>query len=84
MVVELIASARTKGHALTVLMAQPPFAGRVPIAIGDDRTDEDAFTAAARLDGFGVRVGETQQSAARYALTNPSAVAAWLRSGLGQ
>lgn len=82
MVVELIASARTKGHALTVFMAQPPFSGRLPIAVGDDRTDEDAFTAAERLGGWGVRVGEADHSAARYALANPSAVAAWLRSGL--
>lgn len=83
MVVELIASARTKGHALTVLMAQPPFSGRLPIAIGDDRTDEDAFTAAERLGGWGVRVGEATNSAARYMLANPSTVAAWLRSGIG-
>lgn len=82
MVVELIASPRTKGHALTVFMAQPPFSGRLPIAVGDDRTDEDAFTAAERLGGWGVRVGEAAHSAARYTLADPSAVAAWLRSGL--
>lgn len=83
MVVELIASTRTKGHALTVFMAQPPFTGRLPIAVGDDRTDEDAFTAAARLGGFGVRVGEAEHSAARYGLADPAAVGAWLKTGLG-
>lgn len=78
MVVELIATARTKGYAVTVLMAAPPFVGRTPIAIGDDRTDEDAFVAAKRMGGFGVLVGEQRASAADYVLPNPNAVAAWL------
>lgn len=82
MVVELIASARTKGHALTVFMAAPPFAGRTPIAIGDDHTDEDAFAAADRLGGFGILVGEPRESRASFTLAGPAAVVAWLRSGL--
>ncbi len=82
MVVELNASARTKGHALTVFMAAPPFVGRTPIAIGDDHTDEDAFAAATRLGGAGVLVGESRESAASYALAGPAAVAAWIKSGL--
>lgn len=82
MVVELIASARTKGHALTVFMAAPPFSGRIPIAIGDDHTDEDAFAAAARLGGGGVLVGERRQSSAIHTLAGPAAVIAWLKSGL--
>jgi trehalose 6-phosphate phosphatase len=84
MVVELIASARTKGHALTVFMAQPPFAGRTPIAIGDDRTDEDAFAAAHRLGGSSVLVGSTHASVARYTLAGPTAVTAWLESSVQQ
>jgi trehalose 6-phosphate phosphatase len=84
MVVELIASARTKGHALTVFMAQPPFAGRTPIAIGDDRTDEDAFAAAGRLGGWGVLVGASHDSGASYTLAGPAAVAAWLASSTQQ
>jgi trehalose 6-phosphate phosphatase len=82
MVVELIGSARTKGHALTVFMAQPPFAGRTPVAIGDDRTDEDSFAAADRLGGWGVLVGETRASAASYTLAGPAGVHAWLQSSL--
>jgi len=84
MVVELIATHRTKGHALTVFMAQPPFAGRIPIAVGDDRTDEDAFAAATRLSGYGVRIGDAPGSLARYGLAGPAAVHAWLESGLRQ
>jgi trehalose 6-phosphate phosphatase len=82
MVVELIASARTKGHALTVFMAQPPFAGRMPVAIGDDRTDEDSFDAANRLGGWSVLVGASRESAASYTLAGPAAVTAWLESAL--
>ncbi|MBC7769637.1 MAG: trehalose-phosphatase [Phycisphaerales bacterium] len=82
MVVELIATARTKGYAVTVLMAAPPFSGRTPVAIGDDRTDEDAFSAATRMGGFGVLVGEPRETHARYVLADPSAVAAWLQMGL--
>ncbi len=81
MVVELIATARTKGHAVTVLMAAPPFVGRTPIAIGDDRTDEDAFQAVKRMGGYGVLVGETRPSAADYLLSGPAAVARWLADG---
>lgn len=84
MVVELIASARTKGHALSVFMAEPPFAGRVPVAIGDDRTDEDAFAAADRLGGWGVLVGAAHDSVASFTLAGPSAVSAWLESSLHQ
>lgn len=82
MVVELIATARTKGYAVTVLMAAPPFSGRTPIAIGDDRTDEDAFAAAKRMGGFGVLVGEPRGTNADYLLPDPTAVAAWLANGL--
>jgi trehalose 6-phosphate phosphatase len=82
MVVELSASARTKGYAVTVFMAAPPFSGRRPIAIGDDYTDEDAFAAAARLGGAGVLVGEPRESAASYTLAGPAAVLAWLSGGL--
>lgn len=81
MVVELIATARTKGHAVTVLMAAPPFVGRMPIAIGDDRTDEDAFQAVKRMGGYGILVGETRPSAADYLLSDPAAVARWLADG---
>ena len=82
MVIELIATARTKGYAVTVLMAAPPFLGRTPIAVGDDRTDEDAFAAAKRMGGCGVLVGEPRETQADYVLADPTAVAAWLDSGL--
>ncbi len=82
MVVELVAGARTKGDALAGFMAQPPFAGRAPVAVGDDRTDEDAFAACNRLGGWGVLVGAPRESAASFALADPAAVGAWLERSL--
>lgn len=78
MVVELVAGARTKGDALRAFMRHPPFAGRTPVALGDDLTDEDGFAAAAALGGFGVLVGAARPSAAAFSLAGPSAVHAWL------
>jgi trehalose 6-phosphate phosphatase len=59
------------------LLAQPPFAGRPPVFVGDDATDEDGIRAAQAAGGFGVRVGPGR-SAARYRLADPDAVGAWL------
>ena len=45
-----------KGRAVDALMARPPFAGRVPVYVGDDITDEDGMRAARALGGLGLRV----------------------------
>jgi trehalose 6-phosphate phosphatase len=45
-----------KARAVNVLMAGPPFAGRVPVFIGDDVTDEDGMRAARAFGGLGLRV----------------------------
>ncbi|MEX0831913.1 MAG: trehalose-phosphatase [Nitriliruptoraceae bacterium] len=72
-VVELRARAADKGRALSHLMRQ--FPGRIPVAIGDDVTDEDAFAAAVDLSGFGVIVGPaTHPTHATWRLDNPAAV----------
>lgn len=77
-VVELLPPGADKGLALERLMSQAPFAGRMPVAIGDDHTDEHMFEAAARLGGFGVVVGPRRPTAARHALAGPDAVREWL------
>ncbi|WP_291296937.1 trehalose-phosphatase [Elioraea sp.] len=70
MAVELRPAGTDKGRALMALMAQPPFAGRVPIFVGDDVTDEDAISAALALGGIGLRVAD--------AFGGPEGVRAWL------
>ena len=59
-------------------MAEPPFAGTLPVFVGDDATDEAGFEAATALGGFGVAVGERPSVAARHLLGNCEAVRAWL------
>lgn len=78
MMVELRAKGADKGAAMRQLMGNPPFAGHPPIVLGDDVTDEAAFTAAAELGGFGVLIGAQQPTAARYRLADVAAVHRWL------
>ena len=61
-----------KGTAVRELMRLPPFAGRRPVFIGDDVTDEDGIRAARELGGAGYRVPEIFGDAA--------GVRAWLAS----
>ena len=84
MVVELTLGVRTKGDALSSFMGEAPFSGRVPIAVGDDITDEDAFEAAQGRGGFGVLVGAPRETGARFGLANANGVSAWLRAGLAR
>ena len=47
-----------KGTAVRALMRHTPFAGRIPVFVGDDVTDEDGMRAARGLGGIGLRVPE--------------------------
>jgi len=46
-----------KGDGVRSVMAQPPFAGRMPVFIGDDITDEAAFSAMPEFGGKAFAVG---------------------------
>lgn len=76
-VVELRRPGLDKGRAVSRLMREPAFAGRLPIAVGDDRTDVDAFRAAQALGGFAVGVGHTF-GVAEYLLDSPEQLHHWL------
>ena len=47
----------SKGNGVRELMRCPPFAGRVPVFIGDDVTDESVFAVLGELGGKGFSVG---------------------------
>ena len=53
---EIKARGGDKGTALATFMAEAPFAGRVPIFVGDDVTDEPAIAQAKALSGVGLHV----------------------------
>lgn len=57
MVIEARPAGFDKGSALKAFMQEEPFAGRTPIFIGDDTTDEDGFRAAQELGGVGIKLG---------------------------
>ena len=74
-----------KGTALTWLRERVPQTGRLlPIYIGDDLTDEDAFDAI-RSSGVGLVVRSDEDggrpTAAQYTLNNPTEVREFLRRG---
>lgn len=78
-VFELKPVGRDKGRAVREFMEEPPFRGRIPVFVGDDRTDEDAFAAVNALGGFSIRVGEHHpDTAASATLPSVAATLDWL------
>ncbi|UDQ91846.1 trehalose-phosphatase [Xanthobacter autotrophicus] len=64
-----------KGAAVDRFMAAPPFAGRRPVFIGDDVTDEAGFRAVNQAGGIAVAVG-TPRDGAQALLPDPRSVRA--------
>ena len=58
-------------------MRHPPFAGRRPIFIGDDTTDESVFAIMPELDGIALSVGRKIAGLAGH-FDAPADVRAWL------
>ncbi|WP_377297607.1 trehalose-phosphatase [Rhizobium sp. SGZ-381] len=74
MVIEIRPARASKGAALRAFLSEPAFAGRKPIAIGDDLTDEAMFKVANELGGLSIRIGEGGETAARLSLPSAEAL----------
>jgi trehalose 6-phosphate phosphatase len=82
-IIEIKPAGRDKGAAILDYMAEKPFTGRLPVFVGDDRTDEFGFTAVTLLGGWAVKVG-AGNTHARYRLRNVASVRKWLTLLLDQ
>lgn len=72
MAFEIRARNVSKGHVVHRLMTAAPFAGRTPVFVGDDKTDEDGFRAAIESGGIALDVA--------YAFAGqPARVRDWLK-----
>ena len=76
-VLEVKQQAVSKGAAVRSLLAAPVFAGRTPVFVGDDTTDEHGIAAVQAVGGYGVRVGPGA-SQAQFRLDGIQAVEQWL------
>jgi trehalose 6-phosphate phosphatase len=81
MVAELKPAGHDKGGAIEAFMKERPFAGRVPVFLGDDLTDEHGFRVVERLGGHSIKVG-SGPTVARWRLPNPAAARTWLNGWL--
>jgi trehalose 6-phosphate phosphatase len=81
MVVEAKPGGASKGAAIEAFMAEPPFAGRTPVFVGDDITDEVGFATVQRLRGLGVKVGDGS-SVAWQRIATPAAFRKQLQSAV--
>jgi trehalose 6-phosphate phosphatase len=67
-----------KGTAVSWIRTQLGAPDTLPIYVGDDTTDEDAFTAI-RDDGIGIKVGAGAETAARYTVKDATEVLTFLQ-----
>lgn len=78
-VLEIMPRGFSVRSAIELFMKQREFAGRTPVFVGDDPTDEVGFEAVNEMGGHSIRVGDLAKTAARYRFSSVSTVIAWLR-----
>ena len=77
-VVEIKSAGVTKASGVRMLMQHPPFAGRAPIFLGDDVTDETVFPIIPEFSGYCFSVGRKIEGT-DGCFDNPAAVRKWLK-----
>ncbi|MEQ9642356.1 MAG: trehalose-phosphatase [Alphaproteobacteria bacterium] len=80
MVFEIKPAGIDKGHAVARFLAEPAFAGRRPVFIGDDVTDEHGFEAVLARSGHAIVVGDRTPSAAPVRFDTVADLFTWLRT----
>lgn len=81
--VEMRALGRHKGSAVADFLDRYP-ASTLPVYIGDDETDEDAFRTVKERNGFAIRVGElTETTEATGSLAECADIVTFLHSWIG-
>lgn len=79
--VEICSGTINKGDTVRFLLGHDPWEGAVPIYIGDDARDEDAFAIINVSKGISVRVGAViNETKAKYVVESPLKVRRWLES----
>ncbi|MCC4296879.1 MULTISPECIES: trehalose-phosphatase [Aurantimonas] len=78
-IVEVHPAGMDKGKAVAAMMEDAPFAGRIPVYVGDDTTDEFALRHVRNQGGVSIKVGGAEKtSVAEFRLPDIAAVHAWI------
>lgn len=83
MVIEAIGHSTDKGMAIAGFLEEPPFAGRRPVFVGDDLTDEDGFRMVNQRNGISIKVGAGETNA-QYRIKNREELLSLLNNLLEQ
>ena len=78
-VLEIRPTGFSKGTSIAAFMQQAPFAGKSPVFMGDDVTDEDGFAVVNELGGISIKVGNAPATLATRRIPGVSEVRRWLR-----
>ena len=68
---EIVPARAGKGEGVRALMRAEPYAGRRPIFVGDDKTDEHGFEAVEEIGGLTIKIGPGE-TLARCRLSSPA------------
>lgn len=80
MMVEVRPGCADKGTAIADFLDETPFAGRLPVFVGDDVTDERGFELVNARGGHSIRVGDSPRTAASHRVADVVGVIEWLET----